>query len=146
MNVSDRPNGRKRSWNVHANGQVQWTVVTLNGQERLGTFEPERSNSSERIMENFHRTFTFTLQKRKKYCFFIKYYIPNPKIIKLSLFSNQIIIPEYSVFFRFLSSLMIYFQTIFGFLIKKIFQSCSWIVRKNDYLSANFLTIDLAKS
>jgi hypothetical protein len=97
-------------------------------------------------MENFHRTFTFTLQKRKKYCFFIKYYIPNPKIIKLSLFSNQIIILEYSVFFRFLSSLVIYFQTIFGFLSKKIFQSCSCIVRKNEYLLSNFLTIDLAKS
>ena len=30
----------ERSWNVHANDQERWTVVTLNDPERLGTFEP----------------------------------------------------------------------------------------------------------
>jgi hypothetical protein len=51
--------------NVHANGQERWT---LNGQERLGTFESERNNALERIVENVHATVTFTLQKRKKHC------------------------------------------------------------------------------
>ena len=37
--------------NVHANGQERWT---LNGQERLGTFESERNNALERIVENVH--------------------------------------------------------------------------------------------
>jgi hypothetical protein len=41
--------------NVHANGQEQWT---LNGQERLGTFESERNNALERIVENVHGAFT----------------------------------------------------------------------------------------
>ena len=41
--------------NVHANGQERWT---LNGQERLGTFESERNNAVERIVENIHGTFT----------------------------------------------------------------------------------------
>jgi hypothetical protein len=41
---------------------------TLKGQERLGTFESERSNAMERIVENDHRKITFTFQKRKNYC------------------------------------------------------------------------------
>ena len=41
---------------------------TVNGQERLGTFESERSNAMERIVENVHGTVTFTLQKQKNYC------------------------------------------------------------------------------
>jgi hypothetical protein len=41
---------------------------TLNGQERLGTFESEGSNATERIVENGHGTITFTFQKRKNYC------------------------------------------------------------------------------
>jgi hypothetical protein len=49
---------------------------TVNGQERLGTFESERSNALERIVENGHGTFTLTFQKRKNYCMFllIKYH------------------------------------------------------------------------
>ena len=46
----------KRSKTVmHANGQERWT---LNGQERLGTFESERNNALERIVENVHGAFT----------------------------------------------------------------------------------------
>jgi hypothetical protein len=41
---------------------------TMNGQEHLGTIESERSNASERIVENGHGTVTFTHQKRKKHC------------------------------------------------------------------------------
>ena len=49
--------------NVHANGQERWTLNgqerwTLNGQERLGTFESERNNALERIVENVHGAFT----------------------------------------------------------------------------------------
>jgi hypothetical protein len=51
--------------NVHANGQERWT---LNGQERLGTFESEHKNALERIVDKVHCTFTFTFQKRKKHC------------------------------------------------------------------------------
>ena len=43
--------GRKRSWNVHANFRERSTVATLNGQERLGTFEVERRNALERKVE-----------------------------------------------------------------------------------------------
>jgi hypothetical protein len=56
--------GRKRSCNF----QERLTVATLNGQERLGTFAPERSNVLEPIVENDHGTVTFTLQKQKKHC------------------------------------------------------------------------------
>jgi hypothetical protein len=43
---------------------------TVNGcnAERIGTFEPGRSNVLERVVENVHVTFTFTLQKPKKHC------------------------------------------------------------------------------
>ena len=34
--------------------QERWAVVTLNGQERLGMFEPERIKALERIVENIH--------------------------------------------------------------------------------------------
>ena len=37
----------------------------MNGQERLGTFELERSNAMEQIVENVHGTVTFMLQIRK---------------------------------------------------------------------------------
>jgi hypothetical protein len=40
--------------NTVENGQ-EWTG-TVNGQEHLGTFELERSNASERIVENDHGT------------------------------------------------------------------------------------------
>ena len=43
-----------------------------NGQERLGKFESERNNALERIVENFHGKFTFTFQKRKNHCIFIR--------------------------------------------------------------------------
>jgi hypothetical protein len=42
--------------------QERWT---LNGKERLGTFESEYNNVSERIVENVHGT--FTLQERKNH-------------------------------------------------------------------------------
>ena len=38
----------RRSWNVHR----AFMVVMLNGEERLGTFEPVRRNALERILEN----------------------------------------------------------------------------------------------
>jgi hypothetical protein len=41
--------------NGHGNGERSGT---LNGQERLGTFESLRSNALERIVENVHGTFT----------------------------------------------------------------------------------------
>ena len=49
--------------NVHANGQERWT---LNGQERLGTFESERNNALERIVENVHGAFTVRSRSRFK--------------------------------------------------------------------------------
>jgi len=39
--------GHSYKWSGHG------SVVTLNGQERLGTFEPVRRNALERILENF---------------------------------------------------------------------------------------------
>jgi hypothetical protein len=71
-------NARERSGTLK-NGERSRTV---NGQERLGTIESERSNALERIVENGHGTVTvrsrdghgtvtFTLQKRKKHCRFI---------------------------------------------------------------------------
>jgi hypothetical protein len=45
--------------------------VHANGQERLGTFESERSTAFERILENVHGTVTF--QKRKNYCISFKF-------------------------------------------------------------------------
>ena len=48
------------------NAHETFTNVHANGQERLRTFEPGRSNALERIVENVHGTFTF--QKRKKHC------------------------------------------------------------------------------
>jgi hypothetical protein len=44
---------------------------TVNAQERLGTFESERSYALERIVENVHGTVMFTHQKRKNYCFYL---------------------------------------------------------------------------
>jgi hypothetical protein len=35
----------------------------MDGQKRLGSFEPGRSNALERMAENVHGTGTFTLQK-----------------------------------------------------------------------------------
>jgi hypothetical protein len=71
-NVQERSwNVQERSWNVQErlgtvrNGQERWT---LNGQERLGTFESERNNALELIVENVHGAFTF--QKRKKHYIF----------------------------------------------------------------------------
>ena len=49
--------------NVHTNGQERWT---LNGQERLGTFESERNNALERIVENGHGTVTLRSRSRFK--------------------------------------------------------------------------------
>ena len=60
-------NGGKRSWNVHTNVQEWWTLVTLNGQEHLWTFESERSNALELLVENVHGTDTLTFLKRKIY-------------------------------------------------------------------------------
>ena len=51
------------SRNGHANGQERWT---LNGQERLGTFESERKNALERIVENVHGAFTVRSRSRFK--------------------------------------------------------------------------------
>jgi hypothetical protein len=39
-----------------------------NGQKHLGTFESERSNALERIVENGHGMVTFTHQKPRDYC------------------------------------------------------------------------------
>ena len=39
--------------------------ITVRNGERLETFVPKRSNALERIVENFHSTFTLTLHKRK---------------------------------------------------------------------------------
>ncbi len=36
------------------NAHKRWTVVTLNGQERQGTFETECSNALKRIVKNVH--------------------------------------------------------------------------------------------
>ena len=80
MNVSDPSSSLtvQRSWPflcfsglkkvIVENGSERFISVYANGQERLGTFEPGRSNALERIVENVHGTFTFTLQKRKNHC------------------------------------------------------------------------------
>ena len=58
----------KRSQTIeNAHGQEQRTAVTLNYQERLETFESERRNVLERIVENVHRTVTFTCYNYCKY-------------------------------------------------------------------------------
>ena len=48
---------------VHANGQERWT---LNGQGRLGTFESERNNALERIVEKVQGAFTVRSRSRFK--------------------------------------------------------------------------------
>jgi hypothetical protein len=67
---------------------------TVDGQERLGTFESERINALERIVENGHGTVTHTHQKRKKHCikvdrlalyrYFYRYFYHKQKKVYLS--------------------------------------------------------------
>ena len=86
INTKERPetikNAQKRSSTLRngpdMNGQGRLTVRdgerswTVNSQERLGTFESERSNALERIVENGHGRVTFTLQKRKNYRIYMR--------------------------------------------------------------------------
>jgi hypothetical protein len=73
--------------NAHNNSQEY--SGTLNGQERLGTFESERSNAMERIVENGHGTFTFTLQKRKNYCNIVKKISQNMSLLVSKIAINN---------------------------------------------------------
>ncbi len=64
-------NGQERSRTVkngqeRLNGQERSGTVTVNGQGRLGTFESQRSNALERIVENVHGTFTVRSRSRFK--------------------------------------------------------------------------------
>jgi hypothetical protein len=49
-----------------SSGRVMKRSETVNGQERLGTLESERSNSLERTVENGHGTFTIWSRSRFK--------------------------------------------------------------------------------
>jgi hypothetical protein len=68
-------NGQERSGTVKTGQERSGTVRngersgTVNGQERLGPFESDRSNAMEQIVGNCHGTVTFTFQKRKKHCY-----------------------------------------------------------------------------
>jgi len=48
-------------------------LKTVRNVANLGTFELERSNTLERIVENFHRTITFTFQNGKNHCIRFEY-------------------------------------------------------------------------
>ncbi len=54
----------KRSWIVHANGQERRTVVMLQGQERLGTFE---SDSGKRSRSRINDIITVRLNSKIKF-------------------------------------------------------------------------------
>jgi mRNA degradation ribonuclease J1/J2 len=56
-------NGQERSGMI-----IKQSGTVRNGQEHIETFESERSNALERIVENGHGTVTLTYQKRKNYC------------------------------------------------------------------------------